>query len=569
MSVIEFDYSALQSAIHIANKMGGSWGVYGSYRSDLKSKLYGPLDEWKLPGKEPLGNAYVSSARQQISSKRSNLETQMGQWKSLSKNLSSFKTYVEGQDKDVANEFKTTSKQYTNYSGIGGVFTWLGDAFFGAFAVDFANSNKFTRGIADWGKTTVDDLHAVERDVGDWFKHGNGRYWANMVGSVALTGAAIVGTVIAVIGIPFTGGSSAVIAVGCIGAIASGIGACISAFNTYHTIKENSQALSIEDDPATARFHGNISSYSEHVAKTKYSSPEEYQKYSKIARKIDIADGVCAVVSIGAGLATSFGTKSVEVVGEKGVVTKQTVFDWSPKNIKSNVLKTFGFKVEKEASSLTMTGQEYAINMDVANDVGDTTINVVNATDDMTATSTTIEKTAKESGKIKYTQRVKTIDKMSLTSEYSSIVTSNNVVTEGYAEYAIQAERSSKTIDYTNAVMSTDKVSKISYYDKLHEASSASEISRLQSEHRYKIAQKGLKGIGEITKTVTSGGKSATEVVYNIAKKNTFISGIDKYVYSLPTKEDSTAEDYIKGIGGTTGGKVWSLFETISGKGVA
>ena len=569
MAVIEFDYKALKSAIKTANKMSGSWGVYNTYRSDLKNTLHDSIAEWKLSGEEPCGHSYVVNAQGDITNKRSQLETRMGEWTNLATNLESFKTFVEEQDKAVKTIFETTSKQYTDYSGIGGAFTWLGDAFFGAIGVDLLNSNKVTRGIADWGKSKIDDLHTVEQNVKDWFKHGNGRYVANIVGSLALTTAAIVGTAIAIIGIPFTGGSSAVIAVGCIGAVASGIGAAISAFNTYHTIKENAEALSIEDDPATARFHGDVSSYSEHVSKTKYSSPEEYDKYSKIAKGIDIADGVCTVVSIGTGLATSFGTKSIEVVGEGGDVTKQTVFDFSPKNVKSNVLKTFGFKVENETAGISIKGEEYALNIDTSGELGDTTIELMSATDDTKVTAKTVEKTSKEIGRTKYTQRVKTIDKVSVTSEYNSVVSSNNVVTEGYAEYAMQAERSKKTIDYTNAMMSKDKVSKISYLEKLNKANTSSEIARLKTGHRLGYLEKGLKSINGMTKTVTSDGKSPTEIIYNIAKKNTVINGIDKYVYSLPTKDGATIEDYLKGIGGSNGGKLWSLFETISGKDAA
>ena len=136
MSVVEFDYYALQSAIDTANKMGGSWGCYESYRSGIKSELRSSLDEWKLAGKEPKGHAYVSSAQSNIDSKRSALETRKNQWKGLATNLGNFKSYVESQDKEVANEFKTTSNAYTNYHGIGGAFTWLGDTFFNAFGVD-------------------------------------------------------------------------------------------------------------------------------------------------------------------------------------------------------------------------------------------------------------------------------------------------------------------------------------------------------------------------------------------------------------------------------------------------
>lgn len=568
MSTIKFDYGELKTAIKTANKMGGSWGVYGSYRSDLQSKLHGSLAEGRLSGKEPMGHAYVASAQQEITDKRTELKTRMQEWSDLSTKLDNFKTFVEEQDKAVKTVFETTSNQYTDYSGIGGAFTWLGDAFFGAFGVDLLNSNKFTRGIADWGKSKIDDLHTVAQDVKDYFKHGNGRYYANIVGSIALTGAAIVGTVIAFSTIPFSGGFSAVVAVECIGAVASGISATISMFNTYHTIKENDQALSIEDDPATARFHGDVSSYSDRVSKIKYNSPEEYRKYSNIAKGVDIAERVCTVVSMGTELATSFGTKSVKVMGESGVVKEKKVFDFSPKNVKSNVLKTFGFKVEKEATNIAAAGQEHFVSVDTAGNLGDATIDVVNVSDNVKATSTTVENTTKEIGKTKYTQRVRTVDKLNVTSEYNSVVASNNVVTEGYANYTVQAERCTKTVDYTNAVMSKDRASKISYVkelDKLNKAGAVSEARTLKTNHALRNIEKGFKSIESTTKVLTGDGKNAREVIYNIAKKNTVINGIDKYVYSLPTKDDATGKDYLKGMGGSTGGKVRSLYETIVG----
>ena len=128
MSLIEFDYGALNSAISKANSMSGGWGCYESYRSDIKSTLHGSLAEWQLAGIEPKGNAHVENARSEINDKRTDLETRKGEWAGLATHLGDLKTYVQQQDKDVADEFKNTSNQYTDYSGIGGAFTWLGDA---------------------------------------------------------------------------------------------------------------------------------------------------------------------------------------------------------------------------------------------------------------------------------------------------------------------------------------------------------------------------------------------------------------------------------------------------------
>ena len=121
-------------------------------------------------------------------------------------------------------------------------------------------------------------------------------------------------------GIPFTGGSSAVIAVGCIGAIASGISAGISAYNTYWTYKENKKALSIEGDPAMARFHGDVSKYSDYVEKTDFGSAEANQKAAKNGQTLNTTQAVADVVSVGCTRATTFGTKSVQVVDKTGAV---------------------------------------------------------------------------------------------------------------------------------------------------------------------------------------------------------------------------------------------------------
>lgn len=565
MSVITFDYGMLNSAIHEASKMKGGWGSYESYRSELNSKLYSSLDEWKLAGKEPKGHAYVSCARDEITGKRAELSSRANEWGNLATNLGNFKTYVENQDKAVEKEFVVMTKQYTNYSGIGGFFTWLGDTYYNVYAVDFANSNAFTRKIAEIKKVVDDDFDTWKQGAIDWFKHGDGRYVANIIGSVALTTAAIAGTVVAFLGIPFTGGTSAVIAVGLIGAIAGSVGAAISAFNTYHTIKENNQALSIADDPARARFHGDVSSYSEHVSKHVYDSPEEYQKHTKIGKRIDVIEGICTVVSAGASAATTFGTKTVLTSVENGNKVSQTTFDLS--NIKNNVLNTFGFKVTKDVSSIDIVGYEKSLNINTANKLENSTIDVVNSSEKIKMTEKTLEKSAQEIGKTKYTKSVISINKFSGTSEYTSVVASNGIVTGSYTEYAVQAQKSAKTIDYTNAIMSKDTVSKISDLKKIQDAVTPGQITKQKWSHGLKQVQNIGQTGGKITKDLTRlKDKTVTEIVKDIATKNNFINAVDKYVYSIPTGENANVNDYLKGIGGSNAGKVWNLWKMVSDK---
>lgn len=117
--------------------------------------------------------------------------------------------------------------------------------------------------------------------------------------------------------------------------------------NERYTIGENKVALGIEDDPAMARFHGDVSKYSDYVKKTDFGSAEANQKAAKKAQNIDKTQAVADFVSLGCGMATTFGSKTIEVVDDVGNVSKYTRFDRSPSNIKTNVLKTFGFKVDK------------------------------------------------------------------------------------------------------------------------------------------------------------------------------------------------------------------------------
>lgn len=150
--------------------------------------------------------------------------------------------------------------------------------------MDFANSNGFTRAIFDWGKSVADDVSYYKKQAEDWFKHGNGRYVLNIVGSIALTTVAVAGVVLSVMALPFTGGASCSVTMACISLIGLGaatISAGISAYNTAYTIGENKVALGIEDDPAMARFHGDVSKYSDYVKKTDFGSAEANQKAAK------------------------------------------------------------------------------------------------------------------------------------------------------------------------------------------------------------------------------------------------------------------------------------------------
>ncbi len=267
MAAIEFDYGAIKSAINTTKSMSGCWGAYETYRSSLDYTLYDPLADWRLSAKEPWGHTFVSDARGEISYKRAELESRMGEWSVLSNNIQSFKEYVDGQDQSVKNIFDITSSQYTDYTGVRGYTTAFFDFFYSNY-VNGANSFTIIREIRGWTRPVYDDWNATIRDRRAYFIHGEGRYAYNIAKSTLTTTLAIIGTIAAFATIPFDGGTTAPIAVSCFAAATSSVASLLSAVNTYCTYKANIKSALIEDDPALSRYYADIDSYSDQVEKT-------------------------------------------------------------------------------------------------------------------------------------------------------------------------------------------------------------------------------------------------------------------------------------------------------------
>lgn len=543
MAEIVFDYSALEEAKDYAKKVVTGWKGIDDYKSGLQSKLYSSLDEWKLSGTEPLGHSYVVNARQSITDKRNNLDTIRTEWINLSENLGNYLQYLKDTDQTVVNIFSAMSAEYVDYSGIKGFFNFISDVYYNAYAVDFANCNSFTRAIADWRKERVSDLESVATDFLDWCKHGNGRYVLNILGSVALTVGAVI---VAIAAIPFTGGTSAFLVVSWIGVAASTISATISAYNTYYTIKENGKALAMGDDPGMSRFHGDVAGYSDYVKKTDFGSKEANEYAENKANTIDTIKAVSDIVAGGTEICTTFGSTTIEVVDDFGnVIGKTADLDFSPNNIKTNVLKTFGFKVDRQSSSIDVSAVSQTTYISNADEISDTTIDIVNGKTSMDYNSTTWEKTTTFVDGKKDVTKTLTIDKTHVNTEYGSVVASNNIVTQEYSVYNAHASTSTTTIDYTTASSSVRTIN-------AEKAAEKSDLEKILS-----AGKKTTKAISTTTKSLSSTKSiTAGEVVHSIAKENYFINNVDKYLFKY---DASTGEKYFGGDIGEKGSKLWKV----------
>ena len=173
MSVVEFDYNALDQVIYASKKMGSSQGVYNSYIRDMNQYLSDSLKEEKLNATEPYGNPFVSDARILIYEKDCYLEDAIENYSNLATDLQSFKNYIIFQDMDVKrrlNSIKSSFFQHRNSLDI--CFAHV-DGLDG-FDDDFLK--KLLDLSNDYKTELTYEMDMVNEEILWWFKTGGGRY---------------------------------------------------------------------------------------------------------------------------------------------------------------------------------------------------------------------------------------------------------------------------------------------------------------------------------------------------------------------------------------------------------
>lgn len=550
MSNVVFDYSALSDAKTYAKNIVTGLGCMDFYKDELNRKLVAPLDEWKLSGNEPYGRGYIISAKQCIVNKQNNLREKRQQWIVLSDNLGKFLQYLKDTEKNVVNIFLTTSSAYVNYSGVGGFFNRVGDYMFNIFAVDLANSNGLTRAIFDWGKRGADNLSYYKQQADDWFQHGDGRYVLHIIGSFALATLAVVGVVAAFVGLPFTGGASCTVAAACIGIlvlVAESISAGITFRNTKYALEENFKALNMQDDPAMARFHGDVSRYSDYVKKTDFGSAEENQKAENVGKNLDRIQAVTDLISLSCGGAMNFCTRTTKVYRGTREVDFMC-FDFRAGNIKNNVLKTFGFKLDKSTAFIDEAGIIKSKRISNIDDLGNSSLKIMRGSQNTTFKAAAFKKTAEiVDGKQKIAKALR-FDKFAINTEYGCVIASNGVLTQEVAAYGRHAAASSTTFDFTNAVSSAKKVREAEHAGKPY--------------YKLKMKLNNVEDIASAVSETTSYLQTSDEskrrnmLMSGLLKENYFISQVDKYIYQYDANE---GKGYFLGDFGKSVDNLWKV----------
>lgn len=354
MGEICIKYSELEDSISKAKKVRGE---IDGYISDIKNHITTPNS--KLAGNDSSG--YVSTASSLAQQKITSLSDLSNRFSGYETRLSTFILDTKSTDKKVALEINNIADSYIERR------TWYqkaGDWIYNTFCVNLVNSNELFRTISDAAKWCIDKGGNVLEKVKDWFKYGDGKYIWNIATSVIGTVVAVGGAVAAVCAIPFTGGATIPIVIGCIGAAAASIGAFITVANSVATIKSNRKAMNLsgnlldDDDgnPGAARYYGNTSKLSEFWAKRDMGDAKTNAKFESLGKGIDrtkvVADVttfVCSVASLGYVRDLRYKKPTIKKSSVKG--NGKGGYSFTSENIIKNIKADMGIKVSKNVKN--------------------------------------------------------------------------------------------------------------------------------------------------------------------------------------------------------------------------
>ena len=207
-------------------------------------------------------------------------------------------------------------------------------------------------------KWVGDKVGNVLDKVHDWFKYGDGKYvWKITTALVGIVVAAA-GTIAAICAIPFSGGLSIPLVIGCIGALATSIGAIITIGNSLATIYTNGKALTLsggnpfdDDDgePGAARYYGSANKMSEAFEKFDLGDKDKNEGFKKAGKVIDTTKVVADTTAFVCNIASLGNVKDYRVTTRNDNINfryngdkwyKGYSFTWS--NIKRNILHDMG-----------------------------------------------------------------------------------------------------------------------------------------------------------------------------------------------------------------------------------
>lgn len=286
MSAITIDFPKLKDTQSQSKKVRAE---IEDYVDELNLKISNKITA--LPGGDPSG--YANAAAAQVKSKINELTQKASKFSAYEKKIDTFMADARAADSNVSKKIASIADAKI---GKRGFFAKIGDSIYGLFCVDLANSNGITRAISNATRWATQKIGAGFEKMYDWFKYGNGQYVWNILKAVGATLAATVAAATAIASMILTCGVSSPAAIpailACIGAISSTVSLVITVANTNKTLESNGKALGLaifQDNPAAARYYGNIQSVSDYYEKTDMGDKTDNEKYEEKGERIDAA----------------------------------------------------------------------------------------------------------------------------------------------------------------------------------------------------------------------------------------------------------------------------------------
>lgn len=351
MSEIYIKYSSLENAITCSSKVRNRIDDY----SDKIGKVINKKAS-KLPGSDSRG--YVQSAANLANQKVTQLTTKKEYFSNFEKTAQNIIDVAKSVDSTVSRKISTITESYIEDRKW---YETAGDWIYNTFCIDLVNQSSLVRDLVDGIKWVNDKVGNVIENIHEWFKYGDGQYVWKIAASAVGAVAAVAGAVAAICAIPFTGGLSIPLLIGCVGALATSIGAIITLANSASSIYTSSKALSLsgnifdDDDgsPGAARYYGSTSKMSEAFEKFDYGDEEANKKYKTAGVHTDRLKVVADTTSLVCNIASLGNVRDYRVTTRTDNINfkynsdkwykKGYSFTW--KNIKKNLRHEMGMKV--------------------------------------------------------------------------------------------------------------------------------------------------------------------------------------------------------------------------------
>lgn len=343
MAEIYIHYGNLEDSVNKSKKVRSE---ISGYVNEIQKRITTPISS--LPGNDSSG--YASTASSLAWQKINSLNNKANRFSAYEGSLNTLISTAKSKDNYVSSKIETIAGMYIEKRKW---YQKAGDWIYNTFCVDLANKWDWTRAFSDAAKWVGTKIDNVKEKISDWFKYGDGKYVLNILSAVGKVAAAVVVTIGAIAAIPFSGGSSIAIAIGCIAAAASGISTIITMINADATISSNTKSILFsgnlfkKDDgnPSAARYYGDVSSLSDKWKKTDMGDAKTNKRYSVYGDIIDTTKVVADVTYFVCTLGLKAGAFRDYRYNNPAEHIKR--YDFSMKNLLHTLKGEFGFYLTK------------------------------------------------------------------------------------------------------------------------------------------------------------------------------------------------------------------------------